>query len=74
MTEISLSFLAYLKEKHGVSSDWVIFGTGEMKVEIAKNLNGRQDKFLKAIKQTQELLVGASNELKVIEKNVKGRK
>ncbi len=74
LTEIPLSFLEYLKKKHGVSSDWVIFGTGEMNVAIAENLDGRQDKFLKAIKQTQELLIGASNDLKVIAKNVKGRK
>ncbi len=50
LTEVSLSFLAYLKEKHSVSSDWVIFGTGEMNVAIKENLDGQQDKFLKAIK------------------------
>ena len=74
LTEIPLSFLEYHKNKHGVSSDWVIFGTGEMNVAIRGNLDGQQDKFLKAIKQAQELLAGASNDLKVIAKNMKGRK
>ena len=74
MTEIPLSFLAYLKKKHGVSSDWLIFGTGEMKAEIKENLNGRQDKFLKIIKQTQNTLARVGNDLKMIEKNVKGIK
>ena len=74
MTEIPLSFLAYLKKKHGVSSDWLIFGTGEMKAGIKENLNGRQDKFLKIIKQTQKTLARVGNDLKMIEKNVKGKK
>ena len=60
MTEIPLSFLEYLKKKHGVSSDWVIFGTGEMKAAIKKNLDGTQDKFLKLIKQTLKSLGGRS--------------
>ncbi len=74
LTEIPLSFLAYLKKKHGVSSDWVIFGTGEINVAIKRNLDSQQDKFLKVIEQTQELLVSASYDLKVIVKNVKGKK
>ncbi|MFP6890165.1 MAG: helix-turn-helix transcriptional regulator [Nitrospinota bacterium] len=74
MTEIPLSFLAYLKKKHGVSSDWLIFGTGEMKAGIKENLNGRHDKFLKIIKQTQNTLARVGNDLKMIEKNVKGKK
>jgi len=83
MTEIPLSFLAYLKKKHGVSSDWLIFGTGEMKAGIKENLSGRQDKFLKLIKQTQKTLarvgndlemIEVGNDLKIIEKNVKGKK
>ena len=74
LTEIPLSFLEYLKKKHGVSSDWVIFGTGEMKAAIKENLDGRQDKFLKLIKQTQKALAGVGDDLKVIEKNVKGKK
>jgi len=37
LTEISLSFLEYLNKKHGVSSDWVIFGTGEMTVKKRKS-------------------------------------
>lgn len=74
MTEIPLSFLAYLKKRHGVSSDWLIFGTGEMKAGIKENLNGRQDNFLKLIKQTQKTLARVGNDLKMIEKNVKGKK
>ena len=74
MTEIPLSFLEYLKKKHGVSSDWLIFGTGEMKAAIKENLYGRQDKFLMLIKQTQKTLASVGNDLKVIEKNVKGKK
>ncbi len=35
-TEIALSFLEYLKKKRGVSSDWVIFGTGEMNIKNVK--------------------------------------
>ena len=68
MTEIPLSFLEYLKKKHGVSS------TGEMKAAIKENLYGRQDKFLMLIKQTQKTLASVGNDLKVIEKNVKGKK
>ncbi len=74
MTEIPLSFLEHLKKKHGVSSDWVIFGTGDMKAAIKKNLDGRQDKFLKLIKQTQKSLGDIGDQLKMIEKNVKGNK
>jgi transcriptional regulator with XRE-family HTH domain len=74
MTEIPLSFLAYLKKRHGVSSDWLIFGTGDMKAGIKENLNGRQDKFLKLIEQTQKTLARVGNDLKMIEKNVKGKK
>ena len=74
MTEISLSVLEYLKKKHGVSSDWVIFGSGEMKAAIKENLNGRQDNFLKLIKQTQKTLASAGGDLKMIEKNLKGKK
>ena len=29
MTEIPLSFLEYFKKKHRISSDWLIFGTGD---------------------------------------------
>ncbi len=74
MTEIPLSFLEYLKKKHRISSDWVIFGTGEINVAIAGNLDGQQDNFLKLIKQTQKELVSTSNDLKGLEKNLKGRK
>jgi len=74
LTEIPLSFLEYLKKKHRVSSDWLIFGTGEMKAAVKENLNGRQDKFLKLIKQARKTLVGFDNELKMIEKNAKGKK
>tara|TARA_B100001964_G_C14001163_1_gene495040 strand:- start:276 stop:650 length:375 start_codon:yes stop_codon:yes gene_type:complete len=73
LTEIPLSFLEYLKKKHGVSSDWVIFGTGEMKAAIKENLDGRQDIFLKLIKRTQKTLADVGNDLKVIEKSVKGK-
>jgi len=38
MTEISLSVLEYFKRKHGVSSDWVIFGIGEKKASIKENI------------------------------------
>tara|TARA_B100000315_G_scaffold109356_1_gene100353 strand:- start:1983 stop:2351 length:369 start_codon:yes stop_codon:yes gene_type:complete len=74
MTEIPLSFLEHLKKKHDVSSDWLIFGTGGMKAALKKNLNGRQDIFLKLIKQAQKTLAGVGNDLKMIEKNVKGKK
>ena len=37
LTEIPLSFLEYLKKKHGVSSDWVIFGTGGMTTKKSKS-------------------------------------
>ncbi len=74
LTEIPLSFLEHLKKKHRVSSDWVIFGTGNMKAAIARNLDGRQDKFLKLIKQTQKSLGDICDQLKMIEKNVKGKK
>jgi len=36
ITEIPLSFLEYLKENHGISSDWMIFGTGEMNIKNVK--------------------------------------
>ncbi len=72
-TEIPLSFLEYLKKKYGVSNDWVIFGTGEMKAAVKENLDGRQDKFLKLIKQTQKYLAAVGDDLKMIEKNVKGK-
>ncbi len=74
LTEIPLSFLEYLKKKHGISSDWVIFGTGGMKAAIKRNLDGRQDNFLKLIKQTQKSLGDIGDQLKMIEKNVKGYK
>ena len=74
MTEIPLSFLEYFKKKHSVSSDWVIFGTGKMKAATARNLDGRQDKFLKLIKQTQKSLGDIGDQLEMIEKNVKGNK
>ncbi len=32
----------------------MIFGTGEMNVAIKENLDGRQDKFLKAIKPSRQ--------------------
>ncbi len=74
LTEIPLSFLEYLKKKHRISSDWLIFGTGEINAAIAENLDGQQDKILKLIKQTQKVLVSTSNDLKGLEKNLKGRK
>jgi len=45
-----------------------------MKAAIARNLDGRQDKFLKLIKQTQKSLGDIGDQLKMIEKNVKGNK
>jgi transcriptional regulator with XRE-family HTH domain len=74
LTEIPLSFIEYLKKKHRISSEWLIFGTGEINGAIAKNLDGQQDEFLKKIKQSQELLVSASKDLKEIANNVKGKK
>ena len=74
MTEIPLSFLEYLKKKHRISSDWVIFGTGEINVAIAGNLGGQKDKILKLIKQTQKVLAGAGNDLKSFEKTLIGKK
>ena len=74
LTEIPLSFIEYFKKKHRISSDWLIFGTGEINGAIKTNLDGQQDTFLKKIKQSQELLVSASTDLKVIANNVKGRK
>jgi len=74
MTEIPLSFLEYLKKKYRISSDWVIFGTGEINVTIAGNLGGQKDKILKLIKQTQKVLAGAGNDLKKFEKNLIGKK
>jgi len=73
MTEIPLSFLEYFKKKHRISSDWLIFGTGEINGAIKTNLDGQQDTFLKKIKQSQELLVSASKDLKEIANNVKGK-
>jgi len=73
-TEIPFSFLEYFKKKHRISSDWLIFGTGEMNAAIAENLDGQRDKILKRIKQTQKVLVSTSNDLKGLEKNLKGRK
>ncbi len=74
MTEIPLSFIEYLKKKHRISSDWLIFGTGEINAAIAGNLDGQHDNFLKLIKQTQKVLVSTGNNLKEFEKNLKGRK
>ncbi len=74
LTEIPLSFIEYLKKKHRISSDWLIFGTGEINGAIAGNLDGQQDKFLKLIKQTQKVLVSADNDLKRFEKNLRGKK
>ena len=37
LTEIPLSFLEYLKKKHGVSGDWMIFGTGKMTTKKRKS-------------------------------------
>ncbi len=74
LTEIPLSFIEYFKKKHRISSDWLIFGIGEMRVAIKRNLDGQQDEFLKKIKQSQELLVSASTDLREIAKNVKGKK
>ena len=39
-TEVTLSFLEYLNRKHGVSSDWIIFGTGEMNIKTVKKKKG----------------------------------
>ena len=74
MTEIPLSFLEYFKKKHRILSDWLIFGTGEINAAVAENLDGQQDKILKRIKQTQKVLISTSNDLKGLEKNLKGRK
>ena len=74
LTEIPLSFIEYLKKKHQISSDWLIFGTGKINEAIAANLDGQRDKFLKLIKQTQKVLVSADNDLKRFEKNLKGKK
>ena len=74
MTEIPLSVLEYFKKKHGISSDWVIFGIGEMKTAIKENLNGRKDKFLKLIKQTQKTLDSVGGDFKVIEINLMKKK
>jgi hypothetical protein len=52
----------------------VIFGIGEMKTAIKENLNGRKDKFLKLIKQTQKTLDSVGGDLKVIEKNLMKKK
>ena len=41
LTELSLSFLEFLKKKHDVSSDWMIFGTGKIP---AKNVKGKKKK------------------------------
>ena len=37
LTEIPLSFLEHFKKKHGVSSDWMIFGTGKMTAKKGKS-------------------------------------
>ncbi len=74
LTEIPLSFIEYFKKKHRISSDWLIFGTGEINAAIEGNLDGQRDKFLKLIKQTQKVLVSADNDLKKFEKNLKGKK
>ncbi len=74
LTEIPLSFIEYFKKKHRISSDWLIFGTGEINAAVAGNLDGQQDKILKRIKQAQKILVSTSNNLKGLVKNLKGRK
>ena len=40
ITEISLSFLEYLNKKNGISSDWMLFGTGEMNIKNVKRKKG----------------------------------
>ncbi len=39
-TEVSLSFLEYLNKKYRISSDWLIFGTGEMSIKNVKKKKG----------------------------------
>ncbi len=39
LTELSLSFLEFLKKRHDVSRDWMIFGIGKMP---AKNVKGKK--------------------------------
>ena len=36
LTELSLFFLDFLKTKHGVSIDWMVFGTGKMDAKKVK--------------------------------------
>ncbi len=73
-TEIPLSFIEHLKKKHRISSDWLIFGTGEINAAVAENLDGQHDKILNLIKQTQKVLASTGNDLKKFEKTLKGRK
>ena len=40
--EIPASFLEYLNKKHGISSNWVLFGTGMMKT-AGKGKKGKLD-------------------------------
>ncbi|MBT3353233.1 MAG: helix-turn-helix domain-containing protein [Nitrospinaceae bacterium] len=41
-TETSVSFLEYLNREHGISSNWVLFGTGMMKI-ARKEKKGTMD-------------------------------
>ena len=43
LTEIPLSFIEYFKKKHRISSDWMIFGTGDNDLKrFKKNLKGKK--------------------------------
>jgi len=43
LTEIPLSFIEYLKKKHRISSDWLIFGTGDNDLKrFEKYLKGKK--------------------------------
>ena len=39
-TETTLLFLEYLNRKHGISSDWLISGIGEMSIKNVKKKKG----------------------------------